>query len=222
MISRAISILFCMVALFGCAANKNGPDRYSESASLIEYRFNHKSDVANLPSGYESAIGRKSGQQRANKTALENGKWTITEYRMQTVYEPRLVRTGVVNEESEQLVPVKQYRGIVRFRFNSSHLEPAAVDELKKAPLSEADSVVIDAHTDGRGTDKYNEQLSEKRAEAVKAYLVSAGMPASMISVHAHGETEPVATNDDEEGRALNRRATIFISMKDEAKEQQK
>jgi len=77
-------------------------------------------------------------------------------------------------------------------------------------------NVRIEGHTDSIGSDSYNQALSERRAEAVKRYLVSRGIAASRLSTEGKGETEPIADNtkngrDNPEGRAMNRRAELKV-----------
>lgn len=67
--------------------------------------------------------------------------------------------------------------------------------------------VDISGHTDGVGSDGYNQGLSERRANAVKQYLLRKGVEAGRISTYAYGESKPIATNDTAEGRGQNRRA---------------
>lgn len=67
----------------------------------------------------------------------------------------------------------------------------------------------VSGHTDWVGSEGYNQALSERRANAVKAYLVKKGVDGSRIRTFAFGETTPVADNDSEEGRAKNRRAEV-------------
>ncbi len=74
-----------------------------------------------------------------------------------------------------------------------------------------ADSVIIEGHTDSSGDAAFNQQLSEKRAEAVKAELVANGAKAEKITVVGYGESKPVADNDTREGRAANRRVEIKV-----------
>ena len=69
--------------------------------------------------------------------------------------------------------------------------------------------VDVSGHTDWMGTDAYNQALSERRANMVKEYLTRKGVDAGRISSFAYGETRPVAPNDTEEGRALNRRSEV-------------
>ncbi|MBL6750761.1 MAG: OmpA family protein [Nevskia sp.] len=73
-------------------------------------------------------------------------------------------------------------------------------------------NVDVSGHTDWIGTDAYNQALSERRANAVKDYLVRKGVETSRIRTFAYGESQPVAPNTTAEGRALNRRAEIRTS----------
>jgi outer membrane protein OmpA-like peptidoglycan-associated protein len=74
-------------------------------------------------------------------------------------------------------------------------------------------SVTIEGHTDSVGSDALNQSLSEKRAAAVRDYLVSRGIPAGRMTVTGLGETTPVATNDTPAGRQQNRRVELVIAQ---------
>jgi len=99
------------------------------------------------------------------------------------------------------------------FDFDKSVVRPdgkKAIDEaLGKLGGVDLEMVIATGHTDSIGTDAYNQKLSERRAAAVKAYLVSKGIPASKITTIGKGETQPVATNKTKEGRQKNRRVDI-------------
>ncbi|NDU92458.1 MAG: OmpA family protein [Ferrovum sp.] len=105
------------------------------------------------------------------------------------------------------------------FDFDKSVLKPegkAAIDsELKRTKFEGGAigvaSVKVVGNTDSIGTKAYNQKLSERRANAVKAYLVSKGVPAAKIHTEGHGELDPVASNKTKEGRAKNRRADIWF-----------
>src|SRR3954451_2452573 len=99
------------------------------------------------------------------------------------------------------------------FDFEKSVVRPdgkKSIDEaLGKIRGVDLEMVIATGHTDSIGTDKYNQRLSERRAAAVKEYLVSKGIPASKITTIGKGETQPVATNKTAEGRQKNRRVDI-------------
>ena len=86
---------------------------------------------------------------------------------------------------------------------------PKAVAFVKKYPGAK---IRLDGYTDSIGTDEYNIKLSERRATAVKNYLIKeAGVSSSKITAVGHGEADPVADNKTAEGRAKNRRVEISI-----------
>ena len=72
-------------------------------------------------------------------------------------------------------------------------------------------TLIAVGHTDAIGTDGYNQSLSIRRVEAVKAYLVSKGVPAGQIRTEGKGESQPVASNQTRDGRAQNRRVEIEV-----------
>ena len=110
----------------------------------------------------------------------------------------------------------------VNFDFDRSDITEADVAELKKAinflrKYPDA-RVKVEGHTDSKGTEEYNQKLSERRADAVRQYLIKEGaVKKAMISATGYGELKPVAPNetrdgkDNPEGRAENRRVEILI-----------
>jgi OOP family OmpA-OmpF porin len=99
------------------------------------------------------------------------------------------------------------------FDFDKSVVRPdgkrAIDDALGKLNGVDVEMVIATGHTDSVGTERYNQRLSERRANAVKEYLVSKGVPASKITTIGKGESQPVATNKTAEGRQKNRRVDI-------------
>jgi len=99
------------------------------------------------------------------------------------------------------------------FDFDKSVIKPAGKQALDDAVAKmrgiDVDAVIATGHTDSIGTDAYNQKLSERRANSVKDYLVSKGVPAGKITTIGKGETQPVATNKTKEGRAKNRRVDV-------------
>jgi len=102
------------------------------------------------------------------------------------------------------------------FATNKTYILPQseqAMADLANFLLENASvSIRITGHTDAVGTDEANQILSEGRANAVKADLVKRGVKAERIATEGKGEKEPVASNDTEEGRALNRRVEFIIT----------
>ncbi|MEV4780823.1 OmpA family protein [Burkholderia sp. LMU1-1-1.1] len=101
------------------------------------------------------------------------------------------------------------------FDFDKSAVKPAgkaALDDLLlKLKGMNTEVVVTVGHTDSVGSNEYNQKLSLRRAEAVKAYLVGTGMDATRVYTEGKGETQPLADNATAEGRAKNRRVTVEV-----------
>jgi len=101
------------------------------------------------------------------------------------------------------------------FDFDKSVLKPegrAKLDDLvSKISGVNLEVIIAVGHTDSIGTDAYNQKLSVRRAEAVKAYLVSKGIERNRVYTEGKGEKQPVADNRTKEGRAKNRRVEIEV-----------
>jgi OOP family OmpA-OmpF porin len=88
----------------------------------------------------------------------------------------------------------------------------AKLDDLaSKVKAINLEVIIAVGHTDSVGTDAYNQKLSVRRAEAVKAYLVSKGIEKNRVYTEGKGEKQPVADNKTAEGRAKNRRVEIEV-----------
>ena len=101
------------------------------------------------------------------------------------------------------------------FDFDKAVLKPegkAKLDDLAgKVKGINLEVIIAVGHTDSVGTDAYNQKLSVQRSEAVKAYLVSAGIEKSRVYTEGKGELQPVADNKTAEGRSKNRRVEIEV-----------
>ncbi len=103
----------------------------------------------------------------------------------------------------------------VFFETNSYRLKPESYPELRRLAqfLKENPDIAVEisGHTDNTGSAQYNLQLSQKRANAVRDFLISQGCNPSQLKAVGYGETKPVADNSTEEGRARNRRVEFKI-----------
>lgn len=131
---------------------------------------------------------------------------------------------GILNEDDEcpdtpegKIVDengcMKLIRLHVRFDFDRYSIKKEYKDEIEQAVSFLKDNpklkTTIEGHTDSVGKHGYNQTLSEKRAKAVATVMVNEGVDKERMIVKGHGETIPVASNETDEGRALNRRVDI-------------
>lgn len=104
----------------------------------------------------------------------------------------------------------------VLFDTGSFTLKPAAREKLAKISgivlAHPGLTLQIEGHTDSVGSDDFNQQLSERRAQSVMAYLTDQGVPAAAMSAKGFGKTQPIATNDTADGRQKNRRVELVVN----------
>jgi outer membrane protein OmpA-like peptidoglycan-associated protein len=109
----------------------------------------------------------------------------------------------------------------VNFEFAKAELLPASktlLDEVVKIMNEhpEIEKIRIEGHTDNEASDGYNMKLSNNRAKAVRAYLISKGIDGKRMEAKGFGETKPIASNDSPDGREQNRRVEIHIVKRKE------
>jgi outer membrane protein OmpA-like peptidoglycan-associated protein len=128
----------------------------------------------------------------------------------------------VIHEEGSDGIIVN-FESKVLFGFDKSDLSEASKSTindlaviLNKYPDTD---LTIQGHTDSKGSETYNQTLSEKRAKAVADFLKSQGVVTSRITPVGFGESQPVASNNTEEGRAENRRVTFLIIPNEKMKQ---
>jgi outer membrane protein OmpA-like peptidoglycan-associated protein len=110
------------------------------------------------------------------------------------------------------------------FDFDSDRLRPEAQTNLRNLASSLGEyrntDLLIVGHTDSKGTDSYNQSLSQRRAQAVADYLNSLGVSSGRLRTSGKGEAEPVASNDTDAGRQKNRRVEVAIFASEAYREQ--
>ncbi|HMI12988.1 MAG TPA: OmpA family protein, partial [Bradyrhizobium sp.] len=106
-------------------------------------------------------------------------------------------------------------KGKIRFESGRATIDPDSaglLDRLIETALRcPSANIEIAGHTDADGEDGFNQALSEKRAQAVTDFLVKAGLPAERFTAMGYGSTQPVASNDTDEGKAQNRRIDFVV-----------
>ncbi len=127
---------------------------------------------------------------------------------------------GAEVERVGEGIKITMKENIVNFGFDSSELTAVGkmnLDKLATVLINNPDTNInIYGHTDSKGTDAYNNSLSDRRAASVKAYLSSKGVGTSRMMTMGVGEKDPIASNDTEAGRADNRRVEFAITANEE------
>lgn len=128
-----------------------------------------------------------------------------------------LAKLASVKQETRGMVITLS--GAVLFTSGKSELLPAAqvkLNDVAKALIEQdPDSkMVVEGHTDSQGTAAANQELSQKRAQAVRDYLVTRGIAADRVTAQGFGPTRPIGENNSPEGRANNRRVEIVVQPK--------
>lgn len=104
------------------------------------------------------------------------------------------------------------------FEFNKANLKPESIPELKRLIKMLNDvptlKIEISGHTDNVGSELYNQELSERRAKSVVDYLVDNGIDSDRLTYKGYGLTQPIASNETEDGRAMNRRTEFKVISK--------
>jgi outer membrane protein OmpA-like peptidoglycan-associated protein len=127
-----------------------------------------------------------------------------------------------VKLEDDRLIVT--FEEAILFGFDSSALRPEAQQNLRQMAdvlVRYPDTnLIIIGHTDNVGTDEYNYDLSERRANSVKRYLVSSDVRSGRLMARGYGETAPVESNSTAEGRAKNRRVEVQIAANEQLRQQ--
>jgi len=142
--------------------------------------------------------------------------------RQQAENEKQELRARLLQQLNSILATRDSARGLIAnmsdvlFRSGSFELLPAARERLAKVSgivlAYPSLHVAIEGHTDSVGSDQYNQDLSEHRAEAVRDYFVQQGISAGAVEARGFGKSEPIASNDTAEGRQQNRRVELVLS----------
>jgi outer membrane protein OmpA-like peptidoglycan-associated protein len=164
------------------------------------------------------AASEQSGQKTAAQLAAEQKARAAAEKSAADAM-AALAKLAAVKDEPRGLVITLS--GSVLFASNQSTLLPEArtrLDQVVAVLLTTRERhLVVEGHTDSQGSDSHNMDLSQRRADAVRDYLVKGDYQADLIQANGMGEGHPVADNKSAEGRANNRRVEIIIEREPSA-----
>ena len=202
----------------------------AQNARLAQLRAAAKADDARVAAGQAE---RDQIMLAARNREVQNAKAATSEARMATnaaldqrdqaaqERDRAAQEAARLQAEVDQLKATPTPRGLVMtlgdvlFDTGKAELNPGAgrkLDQLSQFLSEHKDRrVQIDGFTDSIGSDTYNEELSRRRADAVKSALVTRGIDASRIGTQGYGKAFPVANNSDSGGRQLNRRVEVVI-----------
>lgn len=170
--------------------------------------------VVGLISGDDAVERRQRALIGAGIGALAGGSIGAYQDRQEAALRAELEGTGVSVTRIGDNITLNM-PGNVTFATDSSDLSPAFFDVLNSVGkvMNQFESTVVEVagHTDSTGSDAYNQQLSQRRAQSVAAYLGSQGVNSQRLITVGMGESRPVADNSTVSGRAANRRVEITM-----------
>jgi outer membrane protein OmpA-like peptidoglycan-associated protein len=215
-------------------------ERKAELAEALASQLQYHAQVEQLRSSYEKRLGQvmrdAKGQLIATKEQLAAARKNqqTTEQQLSQEQQARfdaeekaaaateqmkkmedaLAKLAAVKEEPRGLVITLS--GSVLFPSNQATLLPEAqtrLGQVADALLATRErDIVVEGHTDSRGSDEHNQFLSQQRAEAVRSFLISRGYEPDRIRAQGFGKIRPIADNGSAEGRAMNRRVEIVVA----------
>lgn len=213
---NAVLLILCGCAFFvgGCAQTQEamktdtgkgvaiGAATGALAGAIIGHQSGHKGAGAAIGAAAGAAVGGAIGYKMdQQKKELE-----------------QIPNTTVEQKEDRLVVTMSN---AILFDVNSTALKPASqstlvqmADVMVRYPDSD---IIVAGHTDSTGSERYNQDLSERRATAVRNYLITKGVAAGRITAIGFGETMPVASNDTASGREQNRRVEVEIKPRPEA-----
>jgi outer membrane protein OmpA-like peptidoglycan-associated protein len=164
----------------------------------------------------EVELGKRELQTGREQLAVERTARIAAEHRAKEAMS-KLAEVASVREVPQRGTVIT-LSGSVLFATGQSTLLPNAQEKLNQVATAlreqSEQSITIEGYTDSVGADDKNQQLSLRRAQAVRDYLVSQGVPAERVQAVGRGEGSPVASNDSPEGRANNRRVEIVVGAR--------
>ncbi|QOY90379.1 OmpA family protein [Paludibaculum fermentans] len=167
-------------------------------------------------------LAAQAAEARASASAADQARLQADQARLQAEKEKAQLRERLRQQLNAVLETEETARGLivniadVLFDFDKYELKPGAREKMAKVSgillAYPGLKIELEGHTDSVGSEEYNQVLSERRANSVRAYLIGQGVPADTVSAAGLGKANPVASNSNEAGRLKNRRVEMVVS----------
>jgi outer membrane protein OmpA-like peptidoglycan-associated protein len=210
---------------------EDGDSQFIRDSAYIATRKAQLADADGTTQHFQRQLeGAKDRQDQAQAKSAQNTKTELTQTKEQLSQEKnareaaeqrskeafeRLAAANAAAVKHEARGTVITLSGNVLFASGKSALLPGATSSLDQVAdalkANEQNRILIEGHTDSKGSDVSNMALSKSRAESVQSYMTSRGIPPDRITSVGLGPSRPVADNTSPEGRANNRRVEIII-----------
>jgi outer membrane protein OmpA-like peptidoglycan-associated protein len=188
-------------------------DTAASTAQLQAIRASQLQNARSQLDRTEQALGRTQMQleQQQETTAVQQQKLQDLEVKLKDAH-ATIAKIAAVKDDDRGMVITLP--GEVLFKAGKYELKPGAMaklEQIAEALKGKEQPIVVDGYTDNVGTRDNNMALSQMRAQTVRDYLVSKGIPQDLVKAQGKGPDEPVADNGSIEGRAQNRRVEIVV-----------
>ncbi len=204
LVATAAAAFFVAPILSGCAASKTAKGAVIGGAA---------------GAGVGAATGVKKGAVIGGAAGVVVGG-LIGHYMDEQEKKLQTVEGAKVERDGDILKVV--FDSAILFDSDKSDLKSSAVTNLTQVAKVLTDypetNLLIEGHTDSENTEMYNQSLSERRAAAVRSYLVGQGVASARLKTMGYGEMTPIASNETADGRAQNRRVEVKIEANEDLK----
>jgi outer membrane protein OmpA-like peptidoglycan-associated protein len=181
-------------------------------ATLVKTRLQLTDAQAGEAKQAEQLGVEHAARQAADTKAAASEQRAVESEQKTIAANDALAKLAAKDEERGMVITLS---GGVLFRSNDAQLLPAAqtkLDDVAVALLTNGRPVSIEGYTDSKGSQSRNIDLSQRRAESVRSYLITRGLPADRVVAKGMGPDRPIADNGNAEGRANNRRVEIVVA----------
>jgi outer membrane protein OmpA-like peptidoglycan-associated protein len=221
-LTQTIATVLALWLVAGCAARREEPAEPREPKEPRTTRRDKTAKGAGIGAAAGAVLGAVVGEGEADEilagAAIGAGVGAGVGVYMDKQEEKLARIPGTEVEQVGDNMLLVSFDSDVLFEVDSSNLDIGARSTLDQASAVFLEypktAIVVQGHTDSTGSETHNQSLSERRATMVRNYLISRGVDAERMTAIGYGEGEPIASNDTESGRAMNRRVDLLLKAK--------